>query len=157
MIFVSREQELHRLTHYLERARSGNGQLCFITGEPGQGKTTLALEFARRAQEAYPDLVTAFSVCDPQTGQGDPYLPFRTMLQSLTDTSTMSDSAQKQAHWQGFVKTSTDILLDWGPDLIGTFVPGAALFARLGRTVGKQAGLADRLIPNRIARAAISW
>jgi predicted ATPase len=67
------------------------------------------------------------------------------MLQSLTDTSTMSDSAQKQAHWQGFVKTSTDILLDWGPDLIGTFVPGAALLARLGRTVGKQAGLADRL------------
>jgi predicted ATPase len=86
MIFVSREQELHRLTHYLERARAGNGQLCFITGEPGQGKTTLALEFARRAQEAHPDLVTALSVCAPQTGQGDPYLPFRTICSRSSPT-----------------------------------------------------------------------
>lgn len=28
---------------------------------------------------------------------------------------------------------------------MGTFVPGAAIFARLGRTMGKQAGLSDKL------------
>jgi len=146
MVFVSREPELAKLYHFLDLALAGKGQLCFITGEPGQGKTTLALEFARRAQEASPDLITAVGVCDPQTGQGDPYLPFRTMLQTLTDTSAVASSAnQNQATWQRLVQASTDILLDWGPDLVGTFVPGAAIFARLGRSVGKQAGLAEKM------------
>ena len=146
MVFVSREPELAKLYHFLDLALAGKGQLCFITGEPGQGKTTLALEFARRAQEASPDLITAVGVCDPQTGQGDPYLPFRTMLQTLTDTSAVASSAnQNQATWQRLVQASTDILLEWGPDLVGTFVPGAAIFARLGRSVGKQAGLAEKM------------
>ena len=146
MTFVSREPEIARLNRYLDQALASKGQLCFITGEPGQGKTTLALEFARRAQEAHPELMSALGVCDPQTGQGDPYLPFRTMLQTLTDTSMAAGSAhQKRANWQNLIQTSTDILLDWGPDLVGTFVPGAAIFARLGRTVGKQAGLSDKL------------
>ncbi len=47
--FVGREQELQRLRHHWERARSGQRQLILLTGEPGIGKTRLAAEFALAA------------------------------------------------------------------------------------------------------------
>ncbi|MSP12218.1 MAG: hypothetical protein EXR62_04580, partial [Chloroflexi bacterium] len=144
-VFVTREKELAELNAYFDQALAGKGQICFITGEPGQGKTTLALEFARRAQQAHPELATAAGVCDPQTGQGDPYLPFRTMLQILTDTSAARPQSQPTLRRQTLVQASIEVLLDWGPDLIETFVPGAALATKIGSAIGKQTGLADKL------------
>jgi predicted ATPase len=143
-VFVTRENELAVLNTYLDQTLLGKGQICFISGEPGQGKTVLALEFARRAQKTHPALVVAAGLCDPQTGQGDPYLPFRTILQTLTDTNSQLHN-QQVARWQSVVQASTEALLDWGPDLIGTFVPGAALAAKIGSKIGKQTSLSDKL------------
>jgi class 3 adenylate cyclase/tetratricopeptide (TPR) repeat protein len=46
--FVGREQELDVLAERFERARGGQGQVVFIAGEPGIGKSRLLLEFRRR-------------------------------------------------------------------------------------------------------------
>jgi len=46
--FVGRERELDVLAERLERARNGQGQIVFISGEPGIGKSRLLLEFRRR-------------------------------------------------------------------------------------------------------------
>ncbi len=143
-IFVSREHELAQLNAHLEQALLGKGQICFITGEPGQGKTSLALEFARRAQETHPDLATAAGLCDPQTGQGDAYLPFRSILQTLTDTRATQTNEQTP-RWQRLVLASTEALLDWGPDLVGTLVPGMAVVAKIGQAVGRQSRLAEKV------------
>lgn len=45
--FVGRENELAQLQNLWERARQGRHQVLLIAGEPGIGKTRLALEFAR--------------------------------------------------------------------------------------------------------------
>lgn len=142
--FVARQAELAQLDTYLDRALAGQGQVCFIAGEPGQGKTTLALEFTRRAQERLPDLAAAVGLCDPQTGQGDPYLPWRTILQTLTDTG--SQPAPETPRWKKISHASAKFLLDWGPDLVGAFVPGASLAAQIGVGLAKKAGLTDRLL-----------
>ncbi len=42
---VGREEELERLSRRWERARSGEGQLVLVTGEPGIGKSRLIQEF----------------------------------------------------------------------------------------------------------------
>jgi predicted ATPase len=46
--FVGRERELQLLYECFEKAKAGHGQVVFITGEPGMGKSRLLLEFRRR-------------------------------------------------------------------------------------------------------------
>jgi len=45
--FVGREQELSFLRGYFDQAKNGRGQVVFITGEAGLGKSRLLLEFRR--------------------------------------------------------------------------------------------------------------
>ena len=83
-MFVARERELEQLDEFLDKTLAGQGQVCFMTGEAGAGKTALVTEFARRAQETHDDLLVAIGMCNAQTGAGDPYLPFRQILNMLT-------------------------------------------------------------------------
>jgi class 3 adenylate cyclase/tetratricopeptide (TPR) repeat protein len=46
--FVGRDRELQLLLECFEKARAGDGQVVFIVGEPGIGKSRLLLEFRRR-------------------------------------------------------------------------------------------------------------
>ncbi|MFQ5855111.1 MAG: ATP-binding protein [Anaerolineae bacterium] len=90
--FVARERELAQLQAFLDKTLAGQGQVCFVTGEAGAGKTalvtdtsaTLSTRFARRAQAQHDDLLVAVGDCNAQTGIGDPYLPFREVLGLLT-------------------------------------------------------------------------
>jgi class 3 adenylate cyclase/tetratricopeptide (TPR) repeat protein len=46
--FIGRDRELQLLLECFEKARAGHGQVVFIVGEPGIGKSRLLLEFRRR-------------------------------------------------------------------------------------------------------------
>lgn len=46
--FVGRERELQLLFQCFEKAKAGHGQVVFVVGEPGIGKSRLLLEFRRR-------------------------------------------------------------------------------------------------------------
>lgn len=85
MPFVARLQELSRLEHALDLALAGHGQVRLVTGEAGQGKSAILRAFARWAASAHPELVTASGSCNAYTGPGDPFLPFRDILEALTD------------------------------------------------------------------------
>ncbi|MBI2864705.1 MAG: AAA family ATPase [Chloroflexi bacterium] len=49
--FVGRDEELRRLTTSLDLAAGGEGSVVFLTGEPGIGKTRLAVETLALAKE----------------------------------------------------------------------------------------------------------
>lgn len=83
-LFVGRQSELQLLNEDLKRALQGNGSVIFLSGEAGSGKTALLNAFGRIAQEKHENLVIASGMCDAQTGVGDPYLPFREILNLLT-------------------------------------------------------------------------
>ncbi|MDT8306757.1 MAG: XRE family transcriptional regulator [Anaerolineae bacterium] len=57
--FVGRQGELRRLHDTLSKVVTGEGYLLFVGGEAGSGKTTLLQEFARQAQDAWPQLLVA--------------------------------------------------------------------------------------------------
>jgi tetratricopeptide (TPR) repeat protein len=46
--FVGRDRELRLLFECFEQAKAGHGQVVFITGDPGLGKSRLLLEFRQR-------------------------------------------------------------------------------------------------------------
>jgi predicted ATPase len=83
-LFVGRQRELNLLQSHLQAAMHGDGGIIFITGEAGQGKTSLMSEFAHQALANYPELVIATGACQALTGAADPYLPFRDLIAMLT-------------------------------------------------------------------------
>lgn len=126
-LFVAREHELAQLNASLDQALTGRGRVVFVTGEAGSGKTALVQEFARRAQAAHPELIVASGNCNAYTGIGDPYLPFREILELLTGdvAATWAAGTMTREHarrlWN-LLPLATVALVEHGPDLIDTFV-----------------------------------
>ena len=84
LAFVARQQELDRLSTFLEAALAGQGQVAFVVGEAGRGKTALVQAFAQQAQKQHVDLIATDGNCNAYGGAGDPYLPFCEVLGLLT-------------------------------------------------------------------------
>ncbi len=87
--FVGRDAEMQRLSECLDEMLEGHGRVAFVTGEAGCGKSMLMAEFAQRAVATHPQLVVACGASTTQAGIGDPYLPFREILQSLCGDVTV--------------------------------------------------------------------
>ena len=125
-IFVGREREMARLNLSLEKALAGQGQVIFVIGEPGSGKTALASEFFHRAMETNPDLLAVSGRCNAYTGFGDPYLPFSEILEMLTGAI--------ETRWAGGEIPGEHARRLWQsmPDVLQTlFKNGPALIERL--------------------------
>jgi tetratricopeptide (TPR) repeat protein/predicted Ser/Thr protein kinase len=134
-LFVAREKELLRLNEFLEKALSGGGQVVFVTGEAGSGKTALIQEFCRRAQESCPDLVVASGKCNAHTGIGDPYLPFIDVLALLTGDveakwATGVITREHAFRLWDLIPLTSRAIVDQGGDLVNIFVPGSGLLSR---------------------------
>ena len=149
-VFVGREQELAQLNSYLQKAVTGQGQVVFITGNAGRGKTALLREFAKRAQEERGELLIASGNCNPHTGAGDPYLPFRDVLGMLTGdvesrwaagTITQDHARRLWSH----LPATIEVLIDNGPDLIDLFVFGGDLVKHAAAATLDKAPWMDRL------------
>jgi len=154
--FVAREQELAHLDSLLDRALAGRGGVALIAGEAGGGKTALLDELSRRATQAHGDLIALRGSCNAHGGGGDPYLPFREMLQTLAGDVEGKPAggtfSPEQARRCGEALPALGAALaEYGPDLIGAFVPGEALlrraegFSGLLAAAGWQARLRDTM------------
>lgn len=133
---VARERELDRLNQLLDDALVGQGRVAFVTGEAGSGKSALMNAFARRAMAAHDDLIVASGNCSAQVGIGDPYLPFREILQMVTGDveARRAGGTVSREHAErlwAVLPTAARMLVRDGPDLIGRFVPGEPLTLRV--------------------------
>jgi DNA-binding SARP family transcriptional activator/predicted ATPase len=134
-VFVARERELAQLDVCLADALAGQGQVVFVRGGPGRGKTALLAEFARRAMTAHPDLLAAGGACNTLSGVGDPYLPFREIVGALTgdlETPWTAGSLSRDHAlrlWSA-LPLAVQALLEHGPYVTGILVRGPALLSR---------------------------
>ena len=134
-ILVAREEELKKLGRFLDSALSGKGQLVFVTGESGAGKTALVEKFSIYAQKLNTNLIVVNGKCNAHTGFGDPYFPFIELLNLLTGDieSKYKSGVISREHarrlWNILPKTIRAIL-DNGADLINIFTNGTSLVSR---------------------------
>jgi DNA-binding winged helix-turn-helix (wHTH) protein/predicted ATPase len=77
-----REAELGQLRDRFEKALSGERQICFIAGEPGIGKTTLADAF-RDGSGVQDAAWVARGECLERYGAEEPYMPVLEALEAL--------------------------------------------------------------------------
>jgi tetratricopeptide (TPR) repeat protein len=134
--FVGRQEELAKLDTLLNLALAGRGRVALISGEAGSGKTALLDEFSQRAGVLQPGLIALRGRCSAHSGAGDPYLPFREILQTLAGDveskragGTLSPEQARRV-WQVLPIVGA-VLVEQGPDLIDSFVPGEALLQRV--------------------------
>ncbi|MFQ5923483.1 MAG: AAA family ATPase, partial [Anaerolineales bacterium] len=125
--FFARAQELARCSELLETALGGSGQVAFVAGEAGSGKTALMRELTNRAHADRKDLLVARGDCNAVTGPGDPYLPFRDVfgcvmsdLESSWSRGSLT-TAEARRSWEA-LPYSARSLLNNGPDLVGSLV-----------------------------------
>ena len=148
--FVVRERELARLRTFLNQALSGQGQVGFVSGGAGTGKTALINEFARRAQDDHAELVVAVGNSNAQAGIGDPYLPFREILSLLTgDVETKVEQeavSEENAHRLRKLAVRTgQVVIEVAPEVAGLFLPGAKIAALAGKVVADKVGWSEKL------------
>src|ERR1700756_454127 len=79
-IFVGRRRELEALYAALDAAYAGHGRLALLAGEPGIGKTRLALELT--AQAATREATIAWGRCLEEAG-APAYRPWAQILGAL--------------------------------------------------------------------------
>jgi DNA-binding SARP family transcriptional activator/tetratricopeptide (TPR) repeat protein len=148
--FVARERELARLDGFLGQVLAGQGRVVFVVGEAGSGKTALLARFARRAVEYHRQLVVAGGRCSAYAGGGDPFLPFRQILQALCGEAQAGwmDQDGNPDHTRrlwALYPQAAEAFVQVGPDLIGRFVSGEALEARAGALASSDAPWRARL------------
>jgi class 3 adenylate cyclase/tetratricopeptide (TPR) repeat protein len=134
-VFVRRGVELAKLETLLDASLAGQGRVVFVTGDPGRGKTALLAEFARRAMEACPDLLVALGNCSAYSGLGDPYLPFREVLDMLSGdvegrwASGLISTDHARRLWYA-LPLAIQALLTHGPHVVPALVSGKGLLSR---------------------------
>ena len=80
--FVGRENALSRMQSWFAKAREGECQVVFVTGEAGIGKTTL-LEAFERSVASKPNVRICSGQCLAQYGTSEAYLPVLDAISQL--------------------------------------------------------------------------
>ena len=86
--FVGRQVELETLRKAAERVRAGHGQVVALGGEPGVGKSRLALEFSRSYRTHAWRTLGGTAV---PYGKATPYLPVLDLLRSYFQIEARDD------------------------------------------------------------------
>lgn len=146
-VFVAREEELRRLQRSLDQVLAGQGQVCFVAGQAGSGKTALIERFLTDAFGREASLVAAIGTCNAQTGISDPYLPFREALTMLTAAPSQRGSfvPENASRLQSVLAVAAQVLIEVAPDLIGLMAPGADLAGEVGKALAEKTGWTDHL------------
>jgi DNA-binding SARP family transcriptional activator len=147
----AREHELAALHAALRRSQDEGVGSCFVTGEPGSGKTALLAEFARVAQRDDPGLLCLWGQCSALSGRGSPFEPFVQVLRTLSGEAGAppdwgaARSEQARRAWQR-LPDSVDAFLRHGPDLLGRFVSPRTLLSHARHHVGVESDVLDDLV-----------
>ncbi len=92
---VGRDAELAQLGDALNRSRTGQRQMVFVTGEAGIGKTALVQAFVARHTDA--GVRVAQGACIQQYGQREPFLPVLEVLEQVASQMAIDSAGESSA------------------------------------------------------------
>lgn len=148
--FIGRKAQLKKLHEKLETAMQKHCQVMVVSGGAGTGKSQLAQEFARQAQDKYGTILVAQGSCSAHIGTVAAYQIFIDVIAQLTgnvDAKLAEGGLSKKGanRLKDAMSISIKTLIEYGPDLIGTFIPVGALISRGVLHIAQEAGVLSKL------------
>jgi class 3 adenylate cyclase/tetratricopeptide (TPR) repeat protein len=141
---VGRDAEMAALTGAADSARSGEGRLVELIGEPGIGKSRLVEELEDRS-----GIESFWAVCD-QYESSTPYFSFRGLLHDLIDVPREAAPSDVEAMLRRRVADAAPDLEPWLP-LLGT------AFGLDLPVTPETSKLDERFVPERTAETLIGF
>ncbi|WP_420630167.1 AAA family ATPase [Candidatus Leptofilum sp.] len=128
--FIGREKQLVQLLSPLQQViEKKEGQVCFVKGSAGSGKSSLIREVVRQATDQYEDILVAYGRGTSIDGGGSSYQPFIDVLFVLISNNleaVIRDNflphKQVRRLWQAVAKIR-DIVNSNGPNLVKSWLP----------------------------------
>jgi hypothetical protein len=126
---VEREQELERLKRYWAAAVDGRGKIVLLSGEAGNGKSSLADTFLKSVEAESTPHKIARAACSAQSGRDEPFWPFADALSQLACSGKV-----KMA--ESILDTVLDIAPSWAAviPVAGTAIAASAKTVQVVRT-----------------------
>lgn len=147
---AAREAELATLAAAFDEAASGTGRIVLVTGEAGEGKSTLLDALTRLVLDRRPDAVVARGACDAFAGEGRAFGPFSEAFRTLAGDVEAAWGAGRLSTGHArrlwaLLPQAVDALLDRCRPLLGTLIdaPGLAQRAATFATQGTLPRLAE--------------
>jgi class 3 adenylate cyclase len=113
--FVGRETEIEALTHALEQAGAGHGQVVAAVGEAGVGKSRLVYEFVQSHRTQGWVVLESASV---SYGKATPYFPIVDLLKRYVHVEGNDESRTIRAKVTGHILTLDESLQETIPALL---------------------------------------
>lgn len=129
---AAREAELAALATVLDAAVRGEGRVVLVSGEAGEGKSTLLAALTDLALARHPDVVVARGACDAFAGEGRAFGPFVEAFRMLTGDVEAGWAAGRiptplaQRLWD-LVPHALDAAYGRGRPLLGALIDGPTL------------------------------
>lgn len=138
---LARENEIKRLYGFLNSALRGSGQVVFVTGESGRGKTALLNAFTCEAQERHESLIVVGGSCHAYKGTCEMYHPFSEILSLLAGDAEEARNGEtpfaSQSHRLNELFPSTvQALIQVGASLLDNLIPSGPLLKRITKMPG---------------------
>jgi tetratricopeptide (TPR) repeat protein len=85
---VERDKEMERLNLYWKQVVDGHGKVVLLSGEAGNGKSSLADAFIQSVQTSGNTFKVARAACSAQSGRDEPFWPFADVIGQLAKTGS---------------------------------------------------------------------
>jgi tetratricopeptide (TPR) repeat protein/transcriptional regulator with XRE-family HTH domain len=125
---IAREQEIKRLVAMLQQAFHGDGPWVALSGEPGIGKTRLALEVMAYAQSQ--GMLVALGHCYREQ-QSSAYSPWMEILQQVTRAIPAALREALPARWPLVLRLLPDMLHEHPPEVADGVVDQQVVFRQI--------------------------
>ena len=152
--FVGREQERRGLLDHMERVLAGPGGVVLLEGEPGVGKTRLALEAAEDAR--WRGFEVSWGTCTP--GALRPFAPLVEVLDSLSPLRVEQISEQVSPVWLGeALRLAPGLGNRTHPSSISAPLHPAEESARMTEALVHTLGALGQITPHMIVVDDVQW
>lgn len=143
-VYIQRTREVHPILDSLSNmVKNKQFVIQLITGEAGTGKSVICQQFMEQAKIRFPEIYITTGFCSINSDFSLPYTPFKDVLRNLVLTKEAEDLEPSKIG-KKLLGFGLRKMVEYAPDLIGSFIPGGTVVAKYGEEFLDEMGVLEK-------------